>query len=807
VVARDAGDVAVPEELAARNWIFLRPFDDREAGVGSLVRALDTDLDWVRKHTRLLVRATEWSAGDRDPSLLLRGKDLDDAEAELAAAADREPPVAPLQAEYALASRQAASQRQRNLTRTAVAVVVVMALLAAYAFRQAGEARKQRDTAISRQLVSQAEALVPTDPSLALVLALQAHQRHASADTEAVVRQAAAVDHVVARPISEPVAGASLSRDGKRVAWVTSADGSVGVSASDGSDVQEVGHHPGATRLAWLGDDGVVTAAPDGSVRVWADGKERALDLDEEVTLLDGSPDGAYVALATTGGRVLLWPVADKAAKELGTTDGPPLMIRFSDDGKLLGAAGNRARLVRYRIPDGQRTVQETVGVTDPVTVFDADGELKTTATNTSPDFLFLSFAPSAEAPVGRTAPIAVHGIPRVVRYNGATGQVAVDEGTAGIALYDETTISGEPVRLVGPRGSVDQISFSPEGDRLATGGTAGVVIFDTTPRQFLEPESGTNGVAALSPDGKLVAVGSNFGMAILDRSTGETVAEDNLLDSSGSGANADGTLTSVTRMAVAPDGTSVLVGINDGRILRWPTNGDSYELLADLDGSPNALGWLGDRPLVLEADGDVVVFDGEDVHTMVDHDRFGPVTSMAVGPDGDLVVLGGTGRIGIVTAKDGKTKGELSGFGASVVSVAVSPDGGSIAAGGSDGVIRRFDLASGKAIGSLEGHTGDVSTIGFGEGELLYSGGNDGTLRIWDLRTAHVLVVLQPHNSRITSMAVDGRDVLTASADFGGGTAITTCDVCGPFDELLKRLGERPQRQLSDEERARYGM
>lgn len=42
----------------------------------SLPVALDTDLDWVREHTRLLVRAAGWQERRHDTSLLLHGADL-----------------------------------------------------------------------------------------------------------------------------------------------------------------------------------------------------------------------------------------------------------------------------------------------------------------------------------------------------------------------------------------------------------------------------------------------------------------------------------------------------------------------------------------------------------------------------------------------------------------------------------------------------------------------------------------------------------------------------------------------------------
>ena len=88
--------------------------DDRAAAFAALERALDTDLEWSRAHTRLLVRAVEWDER-KDASLLLRGRDLEEAERELAANAGNDPRPTELQQRYLHASRRAASRRQRAL--------------------------------------------------------------------------------------------------------------------------------------------------------------------------------------------------------------------------------------------------------------------------------------------------------------------------------------------------------------------------------------------------------------------------------------------------------------------------------------------------------------------------------------------------------------------------------------------------------------------------------------------------------------------------------------------------------------------
>jgi hypothetical protein len=59
LVQCDVDAAKVPEALAKLNWIFCRDSDDFEKAVDTLITALETDLEWVNAHTRLLTRAIE----------------------------------------------------------------------------------------------------------------------------------------------------------------------------------------------------------------------------------------------------------------------------------------------------------------------------------------------------------------------------------------------------------------------------------------------------------------------------------------------------------------------------------------------------------------------------------------------------------------------------------------------------------------------------------------------------------------------------------------------------------------------------
>src|SRR5215472_6499641 len=152
IVAREPNAGSAPETLAKLNWIFFRESDDFEEATNALISALDTDLDWVHGHTRLLMRAVEWESKGKNNSFVLRGDDLKEAEQWLAQApTKKEPKPTALQTEYILASRKAAARRQR-ITLGAVtfgfAVAIVLAIVAFFAEAKAKEqARAAREAA------------------------------------------------------------------------------------------------------------------------------------------------------------------------------------------------------------------------------------------------------------------------------------------------------------------------------------------------------------------------------------------------------------------------------------------------------------------------------------------------------------------------------------------------------------------------------------------------------------------------------------------------------------------------------------
>ena len=158
IVLRDGSqDQQIHPALAELNWLFFRQSDHFDQAFQTLVKTLNTDLDHVRTHTRLLVRAVEWNKQRRNASYLLQGSDLEAAEQWLIqSGALPDPKPTELQSEYIVASRRSANHRQRILIGT-----LSVLLLAAISLGGLAEYRKHladQQRILAEQRKQEAEA-------------------------------------------------------------------------------------------------------------------------------------------------------------------------------------------------------------------------------------------------------------------------------------------------------------------------------------------------------------------------------------------------------------------------------------------------------------------------------------------------------------------------------------------------------------------------------------------------------------------------------------------------------------------------
>jgi WD40 repeat protein len=493
--------------------------------------------------------------------------------------------------------------------------------------------------------------------------------------------------------------------------------------------------HTEPVRSVVFSPDGhmLASVSEDATVKLWSLDEWRVGRVNSPLFTLKGhrarvfsvafSPDGKTLASASDDKTVRLWDAASgQSITILPEPNFWPGAVAFSPNGKILVSGDENGDLRFWHMTQGR---------------VEAAKPTMTTNAHTGP-ILSLTFSLDGK---------------KLASGSWASGDHTVKVWDLSRWAPDFTA---PPVRaLEGHFGTVNSLTFSPDGKTLAAGGADNAIKLWDVASGMLKPipankrwivrnpnheleraHSGSVAAVAFCPDGRAIATGgstdrtvriwplSKLGMANGDSTGGQCHTRQAEM---------------VSGLSFSPDGKSLASNGWGPLIHIWDmpslTNRDTLE--APLPAFPS-LAHSPDGRLLASTTfhGPLQIWDLKSRRLL--KTLKGPTWfhSVAFNSDGTRIAAGGgEGTIKLFNSATGREWASLTHRDELTFSVAFSTDGKTLATGNNDDEVILWDMVAAKSIGALKGHEESVRAVAFSpDGKTLASGGDDGFVKLWDL-------------------------------------------------------------------------
>lgn len=766
------------EKLAATNWVYLRDkLDDFEDTIPKLIESVQTDLGWVRQHTRLVQRATEWDRKSRNNSFLLQGADLEDAErwmTEASTQPNRE--VVPLQAEYIAESRKASTKRQRNVLigiSLALAVSVVLGVFAFFqrniaveqekiakqqeqiakenetiakenekaratqqAIAEENEARAVRNEIIAEARRSAAEARIYQNQAgeldLSTLLAIDSWQRSPSFLAEDILRRNTSLIPIPLAQMAHKnrVWNIQLDPDGEN--FVTaSEDGTACVWNFEDGQQRFCVQHASVIYDAVFSRDGqfLITGDENGILRIWnaSTGKtHKEYDFGNTVWDLNTSPDGQWLSIARDDNIVSLLDMADLEQTPYNIHRSSAVYTTaFSPDSTWLAIGESNGDVILWNIPKkfflkGPQHLDEVY-----VVAFSPDGQWVASGGADSTVRV-------AQALTGQEEQVLHHGdwVEDIAfSPDGSWFAVASDDNRVWVW---ETATGNEKMRLRHDN-FVQEVKVSANGQWIAaTGFDQSVRIWDAVSgsQMMLVPLSAGGSALAFNPAGTRLAIGDQEGhISIWDISY--LLTRLNTIDFP----------EYVHEALFSPDDKWLFVNTDERLVWQFPSDqllnmqalGQGTSIISaealtyDLEISPDSK-WV----IAGEREKNRAILYNKETLTTTLLQHKAKVLGVAFDLNNSQVATAGENAKIIVWDLDrGERNFELQNP-SSVFSVAVAPNGKTLAAGLQNRTLI-WDLNTQEQLIGLP-QSGNIKSVAYSnDGQLFASASDDGTVYVWN--------------------------------------------------------------------------